>query len=83
MNGNLDDVIHKAVSASLAVIDEATKNATRKSSGPCGDELAGKLHETIEKALKEHLQVGSIPHLIAENKRLQEEVRRESQGGQS
>lgn len=48
-SSNRADLIHKAVSAALAVLDEAYPKF-KKSDGPMGDSLAGGLDEVITKA---------------------------------
>lgn len=50
-----DDITTDAVMAALAVIDEAIPGAKR-SGGPLGDHLAGKLHQLIEPLINQHWQ---------------------------
>ena len=52
---NIEDVTTKAVHAALDIIDEAVDKTSRRSPGPCGDELAYVLHETIKTALIKHM----------------------------
>lgn len=50
---NNDDITRESVNAALSVLDKHFPDG-KKSKGPLGDVLAGKLHEVIEKALEQH-----------------------------
>lgn len=52
---DIEEVTSNAVSAALEQIDLATNGATKQSAGPCGDQLAGRLHQIIESALTDAL----------------------------
>lgn len=47
----IHDTTYQAVVSALDVIDSRYGEVTRKSEGPCGDELASKLHKVIQEAL--------------------------------
>jgi len=51
--GERMDLIHAAVTAALDVLDEAYPEF-KKSEGPFGDELAGKLDRVITEAFSKH-----------------------------
>lgn len=48
----LDDIATQAVTAALDVVDAKFQNSN-KASGPLGDDLAFRLHDIIEKAIRE------------------------------
>ena len=58
---DLDAVTTKAVQAALAVVDEAMAGTTKKTAGPCGDELAYGIHRLIEAAILEHMESDQAP----------------------
>lgn len=51
MTIDIEELTRLAVQAALNEIDAATQGATQKSTGPCGDSLAGELHAVIARAL--------------------------------
>ena len=60
----LDEIVCKAVLASLSIIDDATEGLSNFSTGECGDKLASELDKLIRKSLTEFVASDNAPAFI-------------------